>query len=552
MGLRNRYIWDTTLNSLLLTLLAPTYFQSMIASWLSMGIHNHYAIDFVTNRGIGPWYAFNDMMLFRAMDTMARFVDAQGPEHYAESTMIQNKTNLQWMDETATYWQKLLRGVPKVQQATRSAQGSSKIERDDPGTHCEWSGVWWGCHGGTPTKTGCDFSGPMDMTATTVHGDGNGSAVITLRASWQEGVERNFWATAMGNASTVVGGDVAFDLFSVNGQPYPALHVLRGTVEGCGVFKWIDDTVWCKNGSSPACSQVSLPPEDGLADYGNANNLLECVPSYTHKVPSLNAANAWMMRRTALLSDANASRVAELKTAADKLSRLVQTKLYVKGPPTGPLVKGGYWACEQPDGKLVPVRHVIDFITIGAALADDLSNETKEEMMAFVKRELLTKNWMRALSMQDAAAPASDRKDHGPFGAYDGWLGETVEVFSIFGRHMDALELVRNMAPVYDRGPGGQSHQVFDRNGTVFELPGKAHADQQYIALSGAVISNRIITGLFGVDPPLQSVHSAGPEGFLRDASVPRGFEGTLTGLLIQGKRYTVTSGDTGLSIFAE
>eukprot|EP01043_Picozoa_sp_COSAG02_P057439 COSAG02_NODE_6976_length_3254_cov_5.350872_1_plen_34_part_10 len=32
----------------------------------------------------------------------------------------------------------------------------------------------------------------------------------------------------------------------------------------------------------------------------------------------------------------------------------------LKGDSTGTLGKGGYWACEQPDGKLVPVRHVID------------------------------------------------------------------------------------------------------------------------------------------------------------------------------------------------
>jgi hypothetical protein len=45
------YIWDTTLNSLLLTLLAPTYFQSMIGAWLGMGIHSHYAVDYVSNKG---------------------------------------------------------------------------------------------------------------------------------------------------------------------------------------------------------------------------------------------------------------------------------------------------------------------------------------------------------------------------------------------------------------------------------------------------------------------------------------------------------------------
>eukprot|EP01047_Picozoa_sp_COSAG01_P057488 COSAG01_NODE_6650_length_3563_cov_2.465358_1_plen_808_part_00 len=392
------YIWDTTLNSLLLTLLAPTYFQSMIAAWFSMGVHAHYAIDFVTNRGIGPWYAFNDMMVFRAMDTMARF-GAKGPQHYTQSTMIQNKSMLTWMAKTATYWQTLVDGTAHVE-AIRPP-----LIRDAPAPACNLSGVWWGCHGSTPIRGGCDFAGPVEMTATA--GSGH---TIQIRASWQEGIKKHFWATASGNAT--MGGRVSLDLFSANGQPYPALHVLRGTVEECGVFKWADNTVWCKNGSGAACTQSPPPPADGLADYGRANNLLECVPSYIHKVPSLNAANAWMMRQVALLSSANASRVEELKAAADQLSKLVRTKLYI-APAAGAAGagSGGYWACEQPNGQLVPVRHVIDFITVGAALLDDLSNQTRAEMVAFVKRELLTKNWMRALSMEDAAAPASDRKD---------------------------------------------------------------------------------------------------------------------------------------------
>ena len=45
-----------------------------------------------------------------------------------------------------------------------------------------------------------------------------------------------------------------------------------------------------------------------------------------------------------------------------------------------------------------------------------------------------------------------------------GWLGETVQAFSLFGEHEAAVRLVRAMAPVYDRGPGGQSHQIFSRN----------------------------------------------------------------------------------------
>ena len=43
---------------------------------------------------------------------------------------------------------------------------------------------------------------------------------------------------------------------------------------------------------------------------------------------------------------------AMLRAAADKLSALVRSKLYVGGDA------GGFWACEQPDGRLVQVRSV--------------------------------------------------------------------------------------------------------------------------------------------------------------------------------------------------
>ena len=37
----------------------------------------------------------------------------------------------------------------------------------------------------------------------------------------------------------------------------------------------------------------------GFQTAGTVDNLLECVPTYTHEVASLNAANVWMMRALA-------------------------------------------------------------------------------------------------------------------------------------------------------------------------------------------------------------------------------------------------------------
>ena len=39
---------------------------------------------------------------------------------------------------------------------------------------------------------------------------------------------------------------------------------------------------------------------EALADYGLAANLLECVPTYQHRVASFNAASVWMLEQLAV------------------------------------------------------------------------------------------------------------------------------------------------------------------------------------------------------------------------------------------------------------
>lgn len=203
------------------------------------------------------------------------------------------------------------------------------------------------------------------------------------------------------------------------------------------------------------------------------------------------------------------------------------------------------------------VRHVIDFISVGTALADDLSSTQKRQMTSFVKRELLTEHWMRALSLNDSSllhpSANSDRKDHGPLGAYDGWPGETIQALAMMGEYEEALKLTQDMASAYDDGPGGQAHQVFTQGGKMLRPTRKAAADQQWFELAGSVTANRIITALFGVEPPLELNATGEAASLLRDAGTPRGFDGTLSGLRVRGKLYTVESKSaTGLSIEAQ
>src|SRR5690606_32473675 len=111
----------------------------------------------------------------------------------------------------------------------------------------------------------------------------------------------------------------------------------------------------------------------GLADYGDRNSLLEAVGSYTHEVASVNAANVWMMREVADLIEhlGDAETAASLRADATELVPRVQ-ELYVEG--------AGYWCCRQPDGTMIPVRHIWDVIHTLNFLADDMPEHQVEEI----------------------------------------------------------------------------------------------------------------------------------------------------------------------------
>ncbi len=196
-----------------------------------------------------------------------------------------------------------------------------------------------------------------------------------------------------------------------------------------------------------------VQPNCQLADYGDASNLLECMPTYINEVPSLNAASVWIMRHMAEVHDRLGQTEKATQYRADAAKLATETlKLYIPGE--------GVWNCRHRDGSTVQLRHVYDYVTVGECLLLDLTPTMKTEMSGFVERELLVPGWMRALSLSDPAAPQSDRPDHGPLGAYDGWPAMTVATMCSFGQYDKALDLVRRCEDVTHEGSFSQSHEL--------------------------------------------------------------------------------------------
>ena len=279
----------------------------------------------------------------------------------------------------------------------------------------------------------------------------------------------------------------------------------------------------------------------GLVDYGKNGNLLECAPAYIHCVPSLNAQAVWMMRRVAdwHMLHGETARAKELRNKAAAFLPAV-LGLYRRGE--------GIWNAYHMDGNLVELRHCVDFIYVGNALQSDLTPVQRAEMNAFVRRELFMRDWMRAMSLQDAAAARSDRPDHGPMGAYDGWIPLTVHTMWRLGDPRGAYEFYDRTAVVTKEGPFAQAREFYGPSAEDHDAPVRVALRKGCMkeCISGAAFADVVLNTFFGFDP------SAEGTAMISDPQTPRPFQGTLTGLRYHGRLHQFMASKRGVTITEE
>ena len=279
---------------------------------------------------------------------------------------------------------------------------------------------------------------------------------------------------------------------------------------------------------------------EGVADYGHVDNLLECVPSYVHEVVSLNAANVWMMRSVADGMDRADDRdeVDRWRDEADRLAtRLLER--YVPGE--------GVWAVVDTDGTRRPVRHCYDFICTTRFMPDRLDDRTRSEMLGFVDGELVTDHWMRALSLSDRTAAASDRPDHGPYGAFDAWPAMAAEGMLLIGAPDAALDLLGRSASATGEGPFGQAYELYGPDRDTPHAPIRIAQRGSCLreGSGGGAFAETVVAGLFGFRPDL-----AGSAPFV-DLG-PMDFEGTLHHLRFDQRLHRITRSADGLAVEPE
>jgi hypothetical protein len=267
-----------------------------------------------------------------------------------------------------------------------------------------------------------------------------------------------------------------------------------------------------------------------LADTGDDEwNLLECVPTYKHIVPSFNVGYVWMMRKTAgfYTKLGDAKKAANLNAEADTMARRV-LKLYAGN---------GVWNVLYPNNKKIEQRHVLDFIFFGKFMHNDLPDTIKTAMVNFVNNELLTNTWMRAQSLQDVAAKNSDRPDHGPLGSFDGWPPATMDALTQLGYKQQAFDFYKRVYPVTFEGCWAQAHELwgpnkYNKNARV-RIATRGWCSHE--AVDGIAFSQVMLKDFFGFYPDMNG-------NALHPARQKINFNGTLYNVSYNGKRYNITS----------
>ncbi len=97
------FIWDAMLASLSMSLLDPMVLRGMVETWMIQDMHQHLATDYVTGKGVGPWYGVNDMGILRCAHDYLRVT---GDMAWLDKS-IEGKPAIDHLIDHAMYWKSL-------------------------------------------------------------------------------------------------------------------------------------------------------------------------------------------------------------------------------------------------------------------------------------------------------------------------------------------------------------------------------------------------------------------------------------------------------------
>jgi len=538
-----QFFWDTGLRAMLTCLLDPAAMRRYILSFLSLEgqkFERSFGLDVMTGQPIGYEYAFNSYSIFTIISTYVRvtndtaFLNLRVGGGRGEGGREGGATVGERLEEVALDWRK--RRVPKPTAAVTGTAAARKVEEGGKSSSSRSStfsedlfSLWPWSRKSSSTSTSSSSSDGREVAAPATTEEGE------KKTKEEEKEEKPVTSTIKGNET--------------HENPPPTAGSRSASSAN----------------SANSSSSNSSDDDDGcfyLADYGpHSNNFLECIPSYVHVVPALQAANAEMMALLSTLraAESNHTGAAFFREMSTKIAREMVEHLYVPGGE-------GTWGCLYPESySLVPVRHIVDFIYVsrglavaeaacaasaaaaaatapkggatGVSVAPFLPSEVAGAMSLFFHDELQTPSWTRALSPYDrlnlkVPRPRSIlRPDHGITGAFDAWAALAVEAlaYNAGGGWEDAIRVLRSMAASTNEGPFGQAHEITDMSRSAFKTK---RGFTRYTADNGGSFSEVILRGIFAYQPPFLAKHEEGLPFKGLEAAVEGGREGGRVGLV--------------------
>jgi hypothetical protein len=158
------------------------------------------------------------------------------------------------------------------------------------------------------------------------------------------------------------------------------------------------------------------------------------------------------------------------------------------------------------------------------------------------------RDWMRAMSLKDAAAAISDRPDHGPMGAYDGWIPLTVGAMWRLGFPSDAFDFYCRTAGVTMEGPFAQAREFYGSQRDHYDAPVRIAEREGCMkeCISGVAFADVVVNTFFGFAPSVDG------KNILADPQTPRPFTGKLLHVSSRGEGFTISASEKGASVLKE
>lgn len=337
-------------------------------------------------------------------------------------------------------------------------------------------------------------------------------------------------------ATDYVSGNAVGPWYAVNDMAILrcAQNYLRVTGDFAWLQKQIGDQKCLTHLTTHALHWKTLDKEgNGLADYGEMENLLEVISTYTHQVAGMNAGNVSSMRFVAAMLDrsGDSTRAAQLRSEATALANQINRLLYVQGK--------GFWRAGQPDGSFNEVRHCYDLLSVLDNMFQDLGEAQKQEMSRFFWTELHSSAWMQSLSSSDVDATWNIRPDHSSIGAYPAWPPMTAKGLYKIDPSPQVAAWVKQLSRAGNQGPYGQAHfieTIFPRErGGAYKSPDDMPYDNDWCCVSGGCFVDLTIDSIFGAELTLYDGVKVNSRVTDFDP------EAKLVNLNYQGQNYTVS-----------